>query len=95
MIQRIQILTKGVYENLNDLIVALNQSDADKTTSIMILDNVIRDLIQHDIPLSNRGSADNLLQQYTQKIQTGDLRYASGFFGHWAKNIEDDKDEIY
>lgn len=76
---------KTIFENLNDLIIELNTRDVDKTTSLGILDNCIRDLINLNIPLDQRWSASNTVQSYLDKIKSGDLRYSSGFNGHWAK----------
>lgn len=73
-----------IHETLNELVIALNKSSADKTTSIMILENLIRDLIS-EIPLEKRTSATNDINNYVQKVASGNLKYASGFFGHWAK----------
>jgi uncharacterized protein YejL (UPF0352 family) len=74
-----------IYQSLNDLVIALNNSDADKTTSIMIMENLIRDIISVNIPLDQRWSTTNGVEKYVKKIASGDLRYASGFNGHWAK----------
>lgn len=76
---------KTIFENLNELIVELNTREIDKTTSLGILDNCIRDLINLNVPLDQRWSASNTVEEYLNRIKSGDTRYASGFNGHWAK----------
>lgn len=85
----------GIYDNLENLIVALNTGAADKTTSIMILENLILDLINNNVPLDQRMSANTIVEKYKTRVEAGNLKYASGFFGHWAKSIEENNDENY
>ena len=80
------------YNTLTELVVSLNTNNVDKTTAIMILENLIRDLIARN---QQQDDSNKIIAMYVSRVRAGDLRYASSFFGHWAKQHEESSNENY
>ena len=81
-----------VENNINLLIAELNKSNLTKEQSLDYLGHVFRTITKNNVPLQDRPGSALTVNDYLKKARCGDFRYASGFFGNWAKHHEEDQD---
>lgn len=76
-----------VENNINLLISELKQSKLTKDQSLDYLGHVFRTITKNNV--DDRNDAALTINDYLKKVRSGDFRYASGFFGNWAKHHEE------
>jgi|688.fasta_scaffold00075_107 hypothetical protein len=81
-----------VENNINLLIAELNKSNLTKEQSLDYLGHVFRTTTKKVVSNSDRSYVALSVDEYLKKARAGDFRYASGFFGNWAKHHEEDQD---
>ena len=82
-----------VENNINLLVAELkNNRKVDKDEALDYLGHVFRLIVQNNTPLDQRYGAAMTVNQFITKARSGDLRYAEGFYGNWAKQLEEKKD---
>jgi hypothetical protein len=82
-----------VEENINLLIAELKRNHkADKEQCLDYLGHVFRTITTNNIPLDQRHGASMTVNAFLIKARGNDLRYAEGFFGNWAKQLQEKKD---
>lgn len=77
----------SVENNINLLISELKRSNLGKDQSLDYLGHVFRTITKNNV--DDRKSAALTVNDYLKKARGGDFRYASGFFGNWAKHSEE------
>ena len=85
----------GTVENsINVLVSELkNNRKVDKDEAIDYVGFVFRLITQNNIPLDQRHGASLTVDDCIKKVRGGNFRRAEGFFGNWAKQL-DEKGEV-
>jgi len=85
----------NVENNINLLISELKQSKLSRDQSLDYIGHVFRTITKNNVADAEaRKGAALTVNDYLKKTRDGDFRYASGFFGNWAKHHEE-KDISY
>lgn len=84
-----------VENNINLLVAELkNNRKLDKDHALDYLGHVFRTITTNNVSLDQRHGAAMTVNAFLTKARGGDLRYAEGFYGNWAKQLEEDKKDI-
>ena len=83
-----------VENNINLLISELKKSNLTKEKSLDYLGHVVRTITQNNINGEQRNDAASTVNDYLKNTRAGDFRYASGFFGNWAKHAEEQDQDV-
>lgn len=83
----------SVENNINLLIKELNGSNLTKAQSLDYLGHVFRSITKNNVEQSEKNNAALTVNDFLKKARGGDFRYASGFYGNWAKSSLEKKDE--
>ena len=85
----------GTVENsINVLVSELkNNRKVDKDEALDYVGFVFRLITQNNIPLDQRHGASLTVDDCLKKVRGGNFRRAEGFFGNWAKQL-DEKGEV-
>lgn len=83
-----------VEENINLLIAELKKDTNTKEHALDYLGHVFRLITTNNVSLDQRPGAALTVNSFITKARGGDLRYAEGFFGNWAKQHEEDLDDL-
>ena len=88
-----EVIMSGTVENsINVLVKELKDNrKVDKDHALDYIGYVFRLISQNNIPLDQRHGAAMTVDTCVKQIRGGDFRRAEGFFGNWAKQLEDDK----
>jgi hypothetical protein len=86
----------GTIENsINVLIKELKDNrKVDKDEALDYAGYVFRLITQNNIPLDQRHGAAMTVDDCIKKIRGGNFLRAEGFFGNWAKQLEEKKGEV-
>lgn len=76
---------KPTAEPLNRLIQEVTSSTADRDHAILLLGETLKSVILKHVPEADQEAAGKMIEAELERIKSGDLRVASGFFGNWAK----------
>lgn len=85
----------GPIENsINVLVKELKDNrQVDKDEALEYIGYVFRLISQNNIPLDQRKGAAMTVDACINKVRGGNFRRAEGFFGNWAKQL-DEKGEV-
>lgn len=83
-----------VENNINLLISELKQSKLTRDQSLDYLGHVFRLITTNNVASDQRVGAALTVNDFLKKTRDGDFRYASGFFGNWAKHHEEQDQDI-
>lgn len=85
----------GTVENsVNVLVKELKDNrKVDKDDALEYIGYVFRLIISNNIPLDQRHGAAMTVDACTKNVRGGNFRRAEGFFGNWAKQL-DEKGEV-
>ena len=83
-----------VENNINLLIAELKKNNIDKEHALDYLGHVFRLITTNNISLDQRWGASMTVDNFLRKARGGDFRYAEGFYGNWAKQLEEEKKDI-
>ena len=83
-----------VENNINLLIAELNKDQITKEHALDYLGHVFRLITTNNISLDQRHGASMTVNEFLKKARGGDFRYAEGFYGNWAKQLEEEKKDI-
>lgn len=75
-----------IAEPINKLIIEVTASSADRDHAILLLGDTLKTVIIRHVPEDQQELAIKLINEELQKVKSGDLRVARGFFGNWAKS---------
>lgn len=84
----------SVENNINLLIAELKKSCQSKEQSLDYLGHVFRTITKNNVGSDHRNGAALTVNDYLKKARAGDFRYASGFFGNWAKHAEEQDQDV-
>ena len=81
----------GTVENsINVLVKELKENrKVDKDEALEYIGYVFRLITQNNVPLDQRWGAAMTVDDCVKKIRGGNFRRAEGFFGNWAKQLEE------
>lgn len=81
-----------VENNINLLISELKRNrKVDKDEALDYVGHVFRTIVGNNVSLDQRHGAAMTVNAFLTKARGGDFRYAEGFFGNWAKQLEEEK----
>ena len=85
----------GTVENsVNVLVKELKDNrKVDKDDALEYIGYVFRLIISNNVPLDQRHGAAMTIDACTKNVRGGNFRRAEGFFGNWAKQL-DEKGEV-
>lgn len=83
-----------VENNINLLIAELKKNNIDKEHALDYLGHVFRLITTNNVSLNQRWGASLTVNNFLKKARGGDFRYAEGFYGNWAKQLEEEKKDI-
>lgn len=84
-----------VEDTINLLIMELKNNSIPKEHALDYLGHVFRLITTNNIPLNQRNGASMTVNEFLNKARGGDFRYADGFYGNWAKQLEEEKGVDY
>ena len=86
----------GTVENsINVLVSELkNNRKVDKDEALDYVGYVFRLISQNNIPLDQRHGASLTVDACVKNVRGGNFHRAEGFFGNWAKQLDDKKGEV-
>lgn len=82
-----------VEENLVCLVSEMSKADLDKQQIIEIYDSLLKTIIYNNVTDSERYGASMTVADYIKKVRNAN-RKASGFFGNWAKYVEEKDQDV-
>jgi hypothetical protein len=80
-----------VENNINLLIAELNKDQITKEHALDYLGHVFRLITTNNISLDQRHGASMTVDEFLKRARGGDFRFADGFYGNWAKQLEEEK----
>lgn len=80
-----------VEENINLLIAELKEEKITKEHALDYLGHVFRIITTNNVSLDQRLGAALTVNSFLTKARAGDFRYAEGFYGNWAKQLQEEK----
>ena len=85
----------GTVENsINVLVKELKDNrKVDKDDALEYIGYVFRLIVANNVPLDQRHGAAMTIDACIKNVRGGDFRRAEGFFGNWAKQL-DEKGEV-
>ena len=85
----------GIVENSINVLVSELKTNRkiDKDESLDYIGYVFRLITQNNVPLDQRHGAAMTVDACTKNVRGGNFRRAEGFFGNWAKQL-DEKGEV-
>ena len=85
----------GIVENSINVLVSELKANRkiDKDESLDYIGYVFRLITQNNVPLDQRHGAAMTVDACTKNVRGGNFRHAEGFFGNWAKQL-DEKGEV-
>lgn len=85
-------MTAPVEDELNALVESLKASEYNKNESILILKEYVNVLFQNNLATNQRYGVSMTTADFTKRVKKHDWKFAQGFFGNWAKSVEEDQD---
>ena len=86
-------MAASVEEELNALVDALNKSQYDKNQSILILKQYMGNIVRNNVESSMHYPVAMTTADYTKRVKNYDWKFATGFYGNWAKHALEEKDQ--
>jgi hypothetical protein len=88
-------MTGTVENSISVLIKELKDNrKVDKDAALDYAGYVFRLITQNNVPLDQRWGAAMTVDDCTKKIRGDNFQRAEGFFGNWAKQLEEKKGEV-
>lgn len=86
----------GTLENsINVLVSELkNNRKVDKDEALDFVGYVFRLITQNNVPLDQRHGASMTIDACTKNVRVNNFLRAEGFYGNWAKQVEENKGEV-
>lgn len=84
----------SLENNIAVLIEELKKNGIDKEHALDYIGHVFRIISTNNIPLDQRNGAAMTVNDFSNKVRSGDFRHAEGFFGNWAKQLDEKKGEV-
>jgi hypothetical protein len=85
-------MASPVEDEFNALVKALSESEYTKEESILILKEYANALFRNNIVSGQRYGAAMTTSDFTKRVKKYDWKFAHGFYGNWAKSVEEDQD---